>query len=177
MTGKDLCRLTETEARALLEAVRWPNGAACPHCGSVKVSKLGGKAAEKGLYKCKESLCRKKFTVRIGTIFEESPIALRDWVYAFARMCASKKGVSAHQLHRELDITYKSAWFLCHRVRHAMNDGGLGSPLGGIVEVDETFVGGKPRHRNRPWLAPLGASTSVPHFPDDFTSLIEPTRT
>lgn len=149
MNPAKLCRLTEPEARAMIERIRWPEGAICPHCQSQNVAKLGGQAGEKGQYKCRE--CRKKFTVRVGTIFEDSHIPLHDWVYAFTRMCASKKGISAHQLHRELEITYKSAWFMCHRIRHAMQDfrsAMLGGEDGGPVEVDETYVGGKPRNRH-----------------------------
>ncbi|QNN21476.1 IS1595 family transposase [Planctomycetales bacterium ZRK34] len=143
---KTLVRLTETEARDLLESIRWPHGPQCPHCKSDNAAKLGGKAAEKGLHKCRD--CRKKFTVRVGTIFEDSPLPLRDWVYAFARMCSSKKGISAHQLHRELGVTYKTAWFMCHRIRHAMQNSPDGGPFVGIVESDESYVGGKPRPAN-----------------------------
>lgn len=141
-----LTRLNEVEARTMLEKVRWPDGPICPHCESNETTKLGGKAGEKGQYKCRP--CRKKFTVRVGTIFEESPIPLRDWVYAFTRMCASKKGISAHQLHRELGVTYKTAWFMCHRVRHAMTTEGA-LKLAGTIEADETYVGGKPRNRGK----------------------------
>ncbi len=144
MSIADLTRLDEPTARAMIEGIRWPHGARCAHCNSVKVAKLGGAAGDKGQYKCRD--CHKKFTVRVGTIFEDSPLPLRHWVYAFARMCASKKGISAHQLHRELGITYKSAWFMCHRIRHAMEEtGGILGGDGGAVEVDETYVGGKPR--------------------------------
>ena len=102
----------------MIEAAVWLGGPVCPLCGETeKITKMGGKAAEKGLYKCKA--CRRNFSVRKGTIFEDSPIALRDWLYAITRMCCSKKGVSAHQIHRELGITYKSAWFMCHRIRWA----------------------------------------------------------
>lgn len=137
-------RMTEIEARDLLESIRWPDGPVCPKCGSVNAMKMGGKAGEKGQCKCRD--CRKSFTVRVGTIFEDSPIPLRDWVYAFSRMCSSKKGISAHQLHRELGVTYKTAWFMCHRIRHAMQQDGT-LKLDGTVEVDETYVGGKPRHK------------------------------
>lgn len=148
MTVAQLTRLTEAEARTWIENIRWPTGPVCPRCNGDNAVRMGGQAAEKGLCKCRD--CRKNFTVRIGTIFEESPLPLRDWVYAFARMCASKKGISAHQLHRELGITYKTAWFMCHRIRHAMSDGGGpfdGAKLTGTVEADETYVGGKPRYK------------------------------
>ena len=147
MSIAKLSRLSETETRSLLEEIRWPNGPICPHCGSVSAKRLGGKAGEKGQIKCSEKGCRKKFTVRIGTIFEDSKISLRDWVYAFTRMCASKKGISAHQIHRELEVTYKTAWFMCHRIRYAMSqDGGL---LTGELEANETYVGGKPRRKGQ----------------------------
>lgn len=141
----DLCRFTEDQAREYLENLRWPNGAFCPHCGSVRAMALKGTACRPGLRKCSD--CRKQYTVTVGTIMERSHIALRHWVYAFARMCSSKKGISAHQLHRELGITYKAAWFMCHRIRHAFADGSPGPTMLGTVEVDETYVGGKPRFR------------------------------
>jgi transposase-like protein len=145
-----LCRLTEDEAREFLEKIRWPDGAACPHCGSVNVKRLEGKAHRKGVYKCREKQCRKQFTVTVGTIFQGSKIALRDWVYAFNRMCQSKKGISALQLKRELGLNYRSAWFMAHRVRHAMAAEPLRGMLQGTVEMDETYVGGKPRNPMSP---------------------------
>jgi transposase-like protein len=140
-------------AREFLETIRWPNGAICPHCGSVEAYKLTAKEGSKtpvrkGVYKCKA--CRKQFTVTVGTIFEDSRIPLNKWLYAIFMMCSSKKGVSAHQLHRTLGITYKSAWFMCHRIRYAMSQSPLAEKLSGIVEVDETYVGGKPRKENKP---------------------------
>lgn len=140
-----LYRMTEDEARAFLERIRWPDGPACPHCGSVNVVKLEGKATRPGVHKCREKGCRKQFTVTVGTIFHGSKIQLRDWVYAFGRMCASKKGVSALQLQRELGLQYRSAWFLAHRIRYAMTQEPLRGMLQGVVECDETYVGGKPR--------------------------------
>lgn len=139
-------------ARELLEEIRWPNGPVCPHCESNEAYKLEAKEGSKspvrpGVYKCKE--CRKQFTVTVGTIFELSRIPLNKWLAAIYMMCSSKKGVSAHQLHRELEITYKSAWFMCHRIREAMENGPLAEMLSGIVEVDETYVGGKPRKENK----------------------------
>lgn len=135
-------RLSEDEARSLLERIRWPNGAVCPHCGSVEVRRLQGKSTRPGVHKCRD--CQRQFTVTVNTIFHRSKIPLADWVYAFARMCASKKGVSALQLSRELGLTYKTAWHMAHRIRHAMQCEPLRSMLG-EVEVDETWVGGKPR--------------------------------
>ena len=143
MNLAELTALTEDDCRAYLEKIRWPDGAVCPHCGSKEVTELRGVSTTRGTYKCKSKACRKKFTVRVGTIFESSHIKLRHWVMAFHLMCASKKGISAHQLHRSIGVTYKTAWFMCHRIRHAMEEGsGL---LSGTVECDETYVGGKPR--------------------------------
>lgn len=151
-TLADVGRLTEDEARAYLEQIRWPNGVGCPRmgCGSMEVTKLQGKSTRPGVYKCKT--CRKPFTVTVGTIFEDSHIPLSKWVLAFHLMCSSKKGVSALQLQRNLGLKqYKSAWHMAHRLRHAMRSEPLASLLGklgkdgAIVEVDETFIGGKPR--------------------------------
>lgn len=141
MLAKDYCRMTDDEARTYLEKLRWPDGPVCPHRGSLNAVALNGKATRPGVHKCRD--CRKQFTVTVGTIFERSHLPLNYWLYAFARMCASKKGISAKQLERELGISYKGAWFMCHRIRHAM----LEDPtmLTGSVEVDETYVGGKPK--------------------------------
>jgi len=141
----------EAAAVEFIERKRWPNGAACPHCGSVAVypmkDKDGGRS-KRFLWKCREKECGKQFTVRIGTVFEDSRVPLRFWVLAFYRICSSKKGFSALQLKRETGLTYKSAWFLLHRVRYAMSAAPESPPpLDGIVEVDETFVGGKPRNK------------------------------
>ena len=135
----------EDKARGLLEKLRWPNGATCPHCQFNEVYKLKpgkGSSTRSGVYKC--SACRKQFTVTVGTIFEGSHIPISKWLMAVFILCSSKKAISAHQLHRMLDITYKSAWFMAHRIRYAMGpDMPLGKLLAGTVEVDETFVGGK----------------------------------
>ena len=139
-------------ARLHLEAQRWPDGAYCPHCGEAEqVTLLAGKSTRPGTYICKS--CRTKFTVTVGTIFERSHIGLAKWMLAFRLMAASKKGVSAHQLHRSLGVTYKTAWFMAHRIREAMKmepEGPMGGP-GEIVEADETFIGGKEsnKHRNK----------------------------
>jgi transposase-like protein len=141
----------EEKARQFLEAKRWPNGPVCPHCEAVNnATKLEAKAgtkthARKSVWKCKA--CEKQFSVMIGTIFEDSHIPLNKWLYAFHLLCASKKGMSAHQLHRMLGVTYKSAWFMAHRIRWAMAQEPLSSKLTGTIEIDETYVGGKRRNR------------------------------
>jgi transposase-like protein len=131
----------EAAAYAYIEARIWVNGRVCPHCGVFERSApLKGKRDRVGLYKC--YACRKPFTVKIGSIFEDSHLAMRDWLTAIHLICSSKKGISANQLHRTLGITLKSAWFLGHRIREAMRSGEL-APMGGIgstVEADETFI-------------------------------------
>lgn len=138
--------LNEDAAREYLEQKRWPNGAVCPHCGATGAYKLQSKAnsnrpVRNGVWKCKA--CRKQFTVTVGTIFEGSHIPLYQWLSAIQFLCASKKGMSAHQLHRMLNITYKSAWFMAHRIRYAMTQSPVIDKLQGIVEADETYIGGK----------------------------------
>jgi transposase-like protein len=134
-------------ARGLLESLRWPEGPVCPHCKFDEVYKLTPKPgsrspARKGLYKC--AACRKQFSVMVGTIFSDSHIPIGKWLMAIFILGSSKKAVSAHQLHRMLGLTYKSAWFLAHRLRFAMGpEMPLGKLLKGTVEMDETFVGGK----------------------------------
>jgi transposase-like protein len=135
----------EDAARELLESLRWPNGATCPHCGAdhpYKLTPKPGSSTRKGVWKCRS--CRKQFTVTVGTIFEHSHIPISKWLLAIHLLSASKKGISAHQLHRMLGVTYRAAWFMAHRLRHAMKDDVM--KLDGIVEVDETYVGG-PRKR------------------------------
>lgn len=130
----------DNAARAYLEKTMWPDGPICPHCGVVNHAYATKKP---GVFRCAEAECRKDFTVTMRTVMERSKIALHKWLQAFHLMCSSKKGVSAHQLHRTLDIGYEAAWFMAHRIREAMRDGGL-SPLGGegkIVEADETYFG------------------------------------
>ncbi|MGE0204701.1 MAG: IS1595 family transposase [Hyphomicrobiaceae bacterium] len=144
----------ESKARAVFEEQRWPDGPVCPFCAEHKdVVRLGGAAAEKGLVLCRP--CRKKFTVTVGTVMERSKIPLTKWLMTFRLMASSKKGVSAHQVHRMLGVTYKTAWFLCMRVREAMGLPKSSDPIGGkgkIIESDETFVGGKAKnvHRGKP---------------------------
>ncbi len=137
----------ETAARDWLEARVWANGRVCPHCGNAdqeKITKLEGKAHRPGVYQCNEPQCRQQFTVTVNTVFERSKIPLTKWLAALFLMTASKKGISAHQVHRMLGISYKSTWFLMHRLREAMREGGLVPPMGetgGAVEVDETYIG------------------------------------
>lgn len=129
-----------------LEGVLWPVAPICPHCGSINAKHYDLRKTRIGLRKCCEKACRKQFTVRVGTVFESAHIPLHKTLQAVYLMCSSKKGVSAHQIHRILGVTYKTAWFLCHRIREALRAGNL-SPMGGsgsIVEIDETFIGRKP---------------------------------
>jgi transposase-like protein len=137
----------EDSARAFLEAQRWPKGeVGCPKCGEIGRAyrlepKANGKThVRKGVWKC--GACRQQFTVTVGTIFEDSHIPLHKWLMAIHLLCSSKKGMSAHQLHRMLGVTYKSAWFMAHRIRYAMAELNL-PKLQGTVEVDETYIGGK----------------------------------
>ena len=132
----------EEAAYQFIEERIWPKGAICPHCGGVeRNSKMGGESTRIGVYKCYD--CRKPFTVKVGTIFEASHIPLRLWLQAIFLISSSKKGISSNQLHRTLGITLKSAWFMSHRIREAMRDGGIETfgTRGGTVEVDETFIG------------------------------------
>lgn len=141
----------DNAARAHLEAQRWPNGPECPHCGEHhknSITKLEGKAHRAGLYQCKS--CREQFSVTVGTVFERSKVPLAKWVLATHLMAASKKGMSAKQIERMLGVTYKTAWFMMHRIREAMAiDPKTSGPIGGdekVVESDETFVGGKAKN-------------------------------
>jgi len=143
----------EVAARKHLEAIHWPNGPVCPHCESEDCTRLDGKKHRDGLIQC--NLCRKQFTVTVGTVFERSKIPLNKWLLANHLLCSSKKGMSSHQLHRMLGVTYKTAFFMTHRIRKAMEDDG--SPLGGpgkTVESDEAFVGGFKKKRLSGKVAP-----------------------
>lgn len=150
----------EEAAFSWLEATLWPEGPVCPHCGGMgRIGKIKANKEARvrmGLHKCGD--CKKQFTVKVGTVFEHARVPLHKMLQAVHLMCSSKKGISAHQLHRILEVQYKTAWFLAHRIREAMRDGALapmggidGMPgAGGIVEADETFIGrepGKPKKR------------------------------
>ena len=154
MTSVDLTNPIFTDpdkARRHFESIRWPDGPYCPYCGVTgdRVAALGGKSMGPGWYHCKD--CRRKFTAQVGTIYERSHIPMTKWLLATHLMCASKKGISAHQLHRMLGLPYKTAWFMAHRIREAMRElnpaaaGGEGK----WVEADETYVGGKERNKHK----------------------------
>jgi transposase-like protein len=160
----------EDKAREFLEKLRWPDGVVCPHCGLVgEAYKLEPKPSKKdthvrkGVWKC--GGCREQFTVTVGTIFEDSHIPRSKWLLAYHLLCASKKGMSAHQLHRMLKVTYRSAWFMAHRIRYTMRQEPLSSKLTGVIEVDETYVGGKLRvgpYRARPYKRERGEKRNYP---------------
>jgi transposase-like protein len=150
---KTIADMSEDEVRAMFECIRWPRDITCAHCGGADVTRLpDGEKHRAGLFQCNE--CREQFTVTVGTIMHRSKMSLKKWLTAFFLMCSSKKGVSALQLQRQLGIgSYQTAWHLAHRIRHAMVEGPLAGSLGqngGVVEVDETYVGGKPRKGGPP---------------------------
>ncbi len=152
-----LQKLDEDQARELLEAIRWPDGIICPHCGNNEAYKLtpketGKKHVRKGVYKCRA--CRKQFTVTVGTVMEHSKIKLVHWLLCFYLICSSKKGISAHQIHRTLGISYEAAWFMCHRVRFSMTQMPMSKLLEGQVELDATFIGGKEGFMHKSKLGP-----------------------
>jgi transposase-like protein len=140
------------KARAHLEATRWPLGPVCPHCGSVNdATGLNGKAHRPGVYQCNAKECREQFTATVGTVFERSKVPLNKWLLASYLMASSKKGISALQIQRTLGVTYKTAWFMMHRLREAMAEGPGAAPLGGegkVVEADTTYVGGKEANKH-----------------------------
>ena len=140
----------ETAAYAWVEARVWPEGPVCPHCGGFeRISKMQGKSTRIGAYKCYQ--CRKPFTVKVGTVFEASHVPITLWLQAMFLLVSSKKGISSNQLHRTLGVTLKTAWFMSHRIRLAMQTVGL-EPMGGegsIVEIDETYIGKQDRLTSR----------------------------
>jgi transposase-like protein len=140
----------DAAAREYLETVLWPQGPVCPRCGVMgdRITKLQGKSTRPGVYNCKD--CRKPFSVTVGTVMERSHIPLSKWVLATRLMAASKKSMSAHQLHRMVNTSYEAAWFLFHRLREAANDIDESEPIGGegkVIEADESFIGGKARNK------------------------------
>lgn len=163
MTTLNIQQASEDEARAFFEAQRWPDGPVCPHCQSKNVLRLQGKSTRPGLLHCRD--CRQQFTVKVGTIFEDSHIGLAIWLKAMGLICSSKKGISAHQLHRMMGVTYRTAWFMAHRIRFAMQQTGVKRKLKGVVEADETYVGGRPRYTSRKHgRRPLKMSGHTPVF-------------
>jgi transposase-like protein len=140
----DLCELVERfgddqQCRNYLEHLRWPKGIRCPKCGGERLSSI----LKRDQYNCDNDSCRYQFSVTAGTVFHDTHLALTKWFLAVYLLCQSKKGMSAHQLHRMLRINYRTAWYLCHRIRHAMAEELPLEKLDGTVEMDETYVGGK----------------------------------
>ncbi|WP_298214457.1 IS1595 family transposase [Acidocella sp.] len=157
---------TEESARAYFEHIRWPNGPTCPHCGNsssdriYKVTANPERKIRDGLYKCAE--CLQGFTVTVGTVMEDSHLPLNKWLIAFYMMCASKTQVSALQLQRQLEIgSYRTAWFLCHRIRYALKEADPRDLLVGTVEADETYIGGKARGKGRGYVKNKTAVVSL----------------
>jgi transposase-like protein len=140
--GQSVPNFTEDQARAYFEKLRWPNGPVCIWCGSVNVYRVGGKSHRPGLIECRD--CREQFTVTVNSVLEDTHLPLSQWAKAFHLMCASKKGISALQLQRQLGLgSYRTAWFLAHRIREAMRCEPVAGMLKGQVQADETYVGGK----------------------------------
>lgn len=153
-------------ARRYLESVVWPNGPVCPHCGVLGGHyEIKGKSTRPGLYKC--HMCREPFTVTVGTVFERSKIPLNKWLMAVYLLCSSKKGMSSHQLYRTLGVTYKTAWFMTHRIREAMQSGSfsLMGSNGGTVEADETFWLNSKRSKKGREYTGRGLSTAKRFYP------------
>jgi transposase-like protein len=178
----------DDRARELLERLRWPDGPVCPHCGEINNAfRLEGKSDSKkpvrnGVWKC--AGCREQFSVTVGTVFEDSHVPISKWLLALHLLCASKKGMSAHQLHRMIGVSYKTAWFMFHRIRFGMTQHPFIDKLRGVVEIDETYVGGKEkgnpgvptpeRSKKRPVVALMERSESggrVRSFPVERVTL------
>jgi transposase-like protein len=179
----------EDNARKLLESVRWPEGPICPHCGEInnagqlKARPGSKKPVRKGVWKCYG--CCKQFTVTVGTVFEDSHIPLNRWILASYLLCASKKGMSAHQMHRMTGISYKTVWFMMHRLRFAMTQHGMIEKLRGVVEIDEVWIGpkekwsglrgtGNPESKKRPVVSLMERrhnGSSVRSFPVERVTL------
>lgn len=160
MAEIDVARLTEDEARVQLERIRWPDGIECPYCKGKNVTKLSTNATSittstrDGVIQCND--CRKQFTVTVGTVMERSHITMRQWLQAFYTFCEHKKGISALQLQKKLGLgSYHSAWFLLHRIRNVMGNDALFNMVKGDTEVDETYIGGKARKRNKPLVTEM----------------------
>src|SRR6059036_3718872 len=145
MNPTSLRPISDDDARAVLERLRWPNGPVCPKCGVVgeayKLTPSRGSTTRKGVWKCRA--CRKQFTVTVGTVFEDSHVPISKWWLAIHLLASSKKGVSAHQLHRNLGVSYQTAWFMAHRLRYAMMQGPMLELFKGVVEMDETYIGAR----------------------------------
>jgi transposase-like protein len=166
-----LARLSDEEARAMIESIRWPNGPECPHCASGNAVRLEGNATRDGVLKCRD--CGRQFTVTVNTIMHRSKIDLSKWLVAFHLMCSSKNGVSALRLQRELGLgSYQTAWHMAHRIRYAMHIGGLAAPLSAEAAIGETRVSGMPRKAGKksksgrvtdtqPLVAPASAAPSA----------------
>jgi transposase-like protein len=162
----------DDKAREAFEAVRWPNGPVCPHCGNLdqeKIAKAQGKSARPGLYYC--TACNDQFTVTVGTVMERSKISISKWLFAMHLMGSSKKGMSAHQIHRLLGVTYKSAWFMCHRIREAMQEDKPTRMGGesGEVQIDETYTGNTSK---RAKSYNKGLKTNAPLWPLSILPLV-----
>ena len=145
---QDIMRWSDDECREFLEAMRWPDGPVCPKCGAEDPYRITRKTRTKNhvrrLFKCRDRECRRQFSTTVGTVFEDSKVPLHKWLAVMYLMCSSKKGISAHQVHRTIGVAYRIAWFMCHRIRDAMADKS-DDLMSGVVEVDETYPG--PRSR------------------------------
>lgn len=175
---------SEDAAREHLEALHWPNGPHCPHCGSDNAKRLPAQKGRKtkahpegvirkGVIQCND--CRQQYTVTVGTVFERSKVPLNKWLLANHLLCASQKGISGHQMGRMLGVTYKTAWFMMHRIREAMKDVD-DTPLGGFgkfVEADETYVGGKASNKKAKQRKVSGKNLSPVHGKQPVVSLVE----